>query len=291
MAPKPAPEIDWVAVRHEYETTDISVRALQRRFGIKSDTAIIRRRDKGNWRKDQHAIAARLVTEAVADMAADGKNAGEIGKYKSINTIEGSATPVPNPAEALHTPHTTAAHIESEPAHTPNSAPPTRQQLRDRTRDREDETVVNRARSMAQIQADAIREQLENATKMRALGLAIAESLAIAASSPDVEQRQAAQRALLSINPDKETFAGLAKAAQSLLDGSTAMQRKVLGMDRPLGSTGGQGGPQVTRPVGELLKRLSLESLMKMREVATEASRLPPPEPEIDNPQDELANA
>src|SRR4051794_4132289 len=54
-----SPKIAWDAVRRDYETLPIGLRALTRRHGIRSDNQVRRRRDKEGWRRDTWSIAAQ----------------------------------------------------------------------------------------------------------------------------------------------------------------------------------------------------------------------------------------
>src|SRR4051812_21970521 len=69
-----SPKIAWDAVRRDYETLPIGLRALTRRHGIRSDNQVRRRRDKEGWRRNVAGIAAerrRLMEGADAEAPAD----------------------------------------------------------------------------------------------------------------------------------------------------------------------------------------------------------------------------
>jgi hypothetical protein len=69
-AGKCRPAILWSAVRRDYETSLIGLRALARRYGIRSDNQIRRRRRKEGWQRDKAAIVARLWASGDAATAA-----------------------------------------------------------------------------------------------------------------------------------------------------------------------------------------------------------------------------
>src|SRR5690348_16788733 len=60
------PEIPWAAVRRDYEIQPIGLRALARRYGIRSDNQIRRRRDKEGWQRDETAIARTLLLQGAS---------------------------------------------------------------------------------------------------------------------------------------------------------------------------------------------------------------------------------
>lgn len=254
--PKAKQEPDWAKIRAEWQESEISDVQLAERWGFKSTTTVRRQRLREGWARDIDAIAAKIVTQAV------------VGKER----VRTSSALTRNEADIGLA--DTKAGEPSDFNDKERVRPQTRQEVSRATKDSDD---LGTARHLANVHAQAIRQQIgigELAISVGTIFLDQIEALA----GDDVDRIQRAQAALLSINPEKDTLAGVIKAIAGLLETGVKIKRLALGMDilkNPEGVTPSQvaGG----RAASKVIERLDLETLMKLRGAAQEIARLPPP--------------
>lgn len=238
--------VDWRAIRAEYETTDVSDAALAKRWGFRSATTIARRRQVEGWTRDVEAVAANLVTKAVAGTARDPRR-----RRPDAHTQPGAHTPPleQTPAAAAQK---TAGVGKKTPARTSETAPaaptpPTHTPARTGW-DQSEADKLETAKDLATIRAEAIADQLATADDMVQTGKAWLQSLMALASSPCAEpiwpEPFHIARARIAAVSDKDTISSVMKAVASLLTEGVRIQREALGMSLS-GKADPAGGDQV----------------------------------------------
>lgn len=261
-----ASKIDWVAVRREYETTDISRRQLARRWGMASDNSIRRRAAEENWVKDTEAITAGLVTAAVA------KDLSKRTAHKPAQTQDDSQ----HGAISQDGAQDVDAERVEPPLRTPNV-----RAIQTEERDRADAQGVETARDLASIHATAIREQVILADKVVEVGERLLD--VIRAALDDDPARRMKSQNTLQINSRTDGLAASIDAAVKLLDKGVGIKRRALGMDvvknamefgSPVGSRA--LGERKEQDVRDILKKFDLEQLIALSDAAEEVEKLRP---------------
>ncbi len=296
-APRSRSSIDWGAVRRDYENTDIAVRALARRFGIRSENAIRRKVHAEGWTRDIEAITARLTTRAVAMQHAappadriepeDGRPTDpdppppehapeeDPARRPARRTRPGAKTPVPIEGRTW-----TAADDHTEEDRPPEAARGVRKWSRGDEDSLPGDQDVRTAQELADIHARAISEQLRYGDHAVDVALVTLNHIRRLLGATDPEAIGEARARLTLLSPERETLAGIMKSAGELLERGIQVKRKALGMDHLKAPPGvGPGDPlgQVAiQEVQSLLSALDPEALRALRDVTLRASRLPP---------------
>ena len=256
----------WQQIREEYETTDATVDGLARKHGLKSANSIRRKIQSDGWKRNQEAIAAHVTTRTIGEAAVE---EGPPTRSRGPQTIQKNIS----------------AHIRAEEARarTPTideagedvSPPPERAAALET-----EEQEIATARGVAGHNAKVILQQLRSGEEVEGVGLTVLRAISAYLCASDEDVMPLARR-LIGLNPDRETMQGLMLAATNLVKSGTAMKRQALAMDviaKGAAQSGGEGAAVV--PVkgagARLLGHLSVEAMMKMRQVAAEAARLPP---------------
>ena len=153
------------------------------------------------------------------------------------------------------------------------------------------------ARGLAGLHIQANAEQLVNAQRMKLVGNLMLARIMTALSVPNEPEGAEARNALMAINAERETLAGLLKATSDLMERAATMERRVLGMDPKAGPQGpiaatslqpyGGGPVRSSSEVAKLAQGLPPDILMSLRQAAVAVAKLPPaqrpgmtPEPE-----------
>lgn len=153
------------------------------------------------------------------------------------------------------------------------------------------------ARGLAGLHIQANAEQLVNAQRMKLVGNLMLARIMTALSVPNDPEGVEARNALMAINAERETLAGLLKATSDLMERAATMERRVLGMDPKAGPQGpiaatslqpyGGGPVRSSSEVAKLAQGLPPDILMSLRQAAVAVAKLPPaqrpgltPEPE-----------
>lgn len=249
--------VDWRTIRAEYEQTDVSDTALAQRWGFKSGTTIARKRLAEGWTRDVEAVAANLVTRAVAGTARDPSFCRR--RQNDQATTPRRASSVLPPAEVV------------APEKKPDLAT-----AHSRGWDLSEADKLATAKDLATIRAEAIAAQLATADRMVTAGNLWLESLVAIASARDhsVESgqqsdfRDAVGR--VSSVSDKDTISSLMKSVASLLAEGVRIQREALGMATPLPKNEGPApaGSSGHRPQ-DVLVLLDQQTLERMSQAAT----------------------
>jgi len=275
----------WDEIRRLYETTPIGVPSLQKKYGFASRTTINRRKAKEGWKKQvDELISVAAAEQIVAD----------IRREQEAQAPAPEPEPDPAVVQAIQEMRIYDPVPESDPAPEPASDEAEHVRAADVGRSgmvpsvedlesRRDAVVVQ----MAGIHADRIRAQLTRAGEMQQVGTGILR-LIMAATVPanttdgvTLALKQQAVMNLCGVNPDRETLAGLLKAACDILSKGIGLERQVLGIATPEKTKVGVGvvitnntGPAADpSSPGKVLKSLDTKSAWKMRELLAEASR------------------
>ena len=136
---------------------------------------------------------------------------------------------------------------------------------------------------MAEIHAAALRRHIALSDKLIAMGEVLADNVRIAATpvpdeAPDsVKRAQAlAVQRLTSINVDKETMQGMAKAASAVIQMGVSLQRKSLGMDVEAMASRAPQGPIESSDAVKALKQMPAAVLQQLRDLALARTRTRP---------------
>lgn len=275
----------WDEIRRLYETTPIGIPSLARKYGFSSKTTINRRKAKEGWAKQVDELisvsAAELIVadirrtqEAQAPDPDPGPDPAVMQAIQEMRVYD----PVLKPESA--TAHASAQADEAEYVRAADVGQSGMVPSVDDLEDRRDAVVAQ----MAGIHAERIRTQLAHAGELQQVGTGILR-LIMAATTPATDQvtlarRQHAVASLCGVNPDRETMAGLLKAASDVLSKAISLERLVLGIG-PQERTK-VGAVVITNPApasadpsspGRVLKGLDTQSAWKLREVLAEASR------------------
>ena len=256
---KPAQDM-WVKIRHEWEKVGLSDRTLANRWGFKSGNSILRRRNAEGWTRDIESVTTRLVTQAVA-------NVGDVSEGAHAPTKPRTQAPQASPISKNMlngTEHRAISYL------TRDSGVKGRQVAQ---RDLDDAQDMRTARGLAEVHAKAIADQVEISDAGVSVVNAILGHLTVILTSLDMDEVKDSRDRLLAINPDKDTMAGHMKAAGVLMEQSIKIKRMALAMDVM------RDAEPPLPPAGrteEIIKRLDVDTLMKMRQTALEVSRMSP---------------
>lgn len=223
----------------------------------------------------------RLEKERAHSKSADPKKPKEFqhvpdGKEPSARPKKKAAPPPPpEPDEPGAPRESTSVHF-SEPPIVPTPEEP-------------DALRVKLARGLAAMHIQVNAEHLANGQRMELVGNVLLARIlqAIAPADGDPSIAAEARLALMSINSEKETLAGLVAAAERLLVKGGDLRRRALSMDPPRTNLGGAPAVFGTKPLGDgpvqsapelmkLAQGLPPDVLMKLRQAAAEIAKLPP---------------
>jgi hypothetical protein len=136
--------------------------------------------------------------------------------------------PIPGDPACAHPPHG-----EHSGDRTPSTGRKTHYRVAARRIEREiiDTADLATARGLAELHARAIIVQNRMAEKMMQTGSELLDHVRTLLSDEDVDVRGVALQALTAVNIDKDTLAGIVKAASQTIREGMTLQRKALGMD------------------------------------------------------------
>lgn len=147
---------------------------------------------------------------------------------------------------------------------------------------REEEAALDvaTAKGLAEIHAAAIRRHthmadrlLDAATSIIALTQVAMMPLPPDATEADIECQQRAIQRLTAVNGDKETLAGLLRAAAAVAQSAVMIQRKSLGMEDTQASEAIGSRPVESAKAPAVLAQLPLNVLSELREYAMRKTR------------------
>lgn len=214
-------DVDWAVIRREYETTDVSDNALAQRWGYKSANTVQRRRIREGWTREIEAVAASLVTRAVAGM---GRDAHTPHTHAEPQQDQGFAPPA---GQGVCAPEAKTAALSPPPA---SPAPPPAG-THVTARNASEQVKLSTATDLASIRVSAIRRQLDAAERMIRTGEAILAAIeAVISTDGDAFAYRLALLRLRAMNPDKDTISTLGKTAAGMIAEGVKVQRDALGM-------------------------------------------------------------
>lgn len=254
-------DVDWAAIRKEYETTDISDLALSKRWGFRSGTSITRKRQHEGWTRDLEAVTGVLVTRAIADTAHDPK--------RHTHTPHTHTAPQQNQASGVEEDFDVCAN--------PGNGPGRSADARAHAQAGETDDVLNTAIDLAAIRSAAIRRQLDAAAEMQKLGRALIDCMLQVATAPvEAGGKYVDARArLTAINAEKDSLSTLMKAASGLLSDATKIERQALGLEAAKGEEEAPAEQRRLRPE-DVLPLLDARTLEVLGEAASKAATMRP---------------
>jgi hypothetical protein len=246
----------WAEMKHEFETTEIGIRELARKFGQKSHTTVLRRQQKEGWRKDPNMIAANVATNSVIDMVLAAGADGELGGAQS--GASGANPPVPLAPPFSNLDDVLEETTKKEPPRTIGELAVADQA-----------GAVRAGKRMAAVQQQQILKEIAKSDQIIAFGTTLIDQLSILISSSDEDLvRQIASR-LRMVGSKTESLSGLVRAAVATVDKGLAIRRKALSMEaKLLPNAAGAGGEDPPEQVKEVLTTLSMEKMMELRRAA-----------------------
>ena len=250
----------WVKIRHEWEKIGLSDRTLANRWGFRSANSILRRRSSEGWKRDIDSVTTRLVTQAVASVGASKSAHMEITSPHTSGTV--------NHQINQHMLNGTEQKAITEL--TRGNSVRGRQAAQ---HDLDDARDMRTARGLAEVHTQAIADQVEIAEAGAYVVSAVLGHLTVILTSLDMDEVKDSRDRLMAINPEKDSMAGHMKAAGVLMEQCVKIKRLALAMDV---TRDAEPPPPPASRTQEIIKRLDVETLMKMRQTALEVSRLSP---------------
>ena len=279
---KKTPE-QWDLIRREYESTDISIDALSRKYGLASGTSVRRRIASNSWTRNPEAIAVYITTREIAGTTPENAPFRVSTATKKVRKTASAHILFSEQSEDMPpSPYTEEA---SGPVADATRAPPTIYQSGKRAPApvgvEVGERELQTAGGLARQNIDVIRQQITSGDTIEQTGLDVLIKIQqYLTAEPESDVMTQAVRRLIGVNPDRETLAQLMMAATSLVKAGTAMKRQALAMDVVVkGADGALAGGAVVPIKGagaRLLQHMSPEAMKAMRVAALEASRLSP---------------
>ena len=282
-----AMDVDWDAVRLDYETTGVSLDQLCARHGIPWKTTLFRKARKCGWQRlgtevvarlsvleaaGEHTdVAAALANAARAEVAAGARQPGT--SRRKSKKHDADASPTGDAAGGASQPGISRRKSEKHDgdAPPPLARPPVPDALT---------AELLTMQAIARLHSERIRRQLAIAAEIEEVGLAVLRQvkayLDLPLDADDDEARLALQRRvnrLVGANPDRETLSGLMKAAADVIARGVTLERHALGMDTVKGelpADPAQSAPPGTRSAAasRLIGALDMDVAMRVRDAA-----------------------
>lgn len=263
-----AKPVDWPAIKREYMTTEVSDAALAARWGFKSPTTITRKRVQEGWRRDVKQVAAGLVAKAVAGTARDRATHRGHTSHTHAGPSENNDLEPQRGSDVCVEPENGATRA-AQP-----EQPLTRKEVQLQARDEAEAESLATATDLAQVQADAIRQQLHLGDRLASVGSAFLELLeTVAKAEPHSQEYHEAVARLDALKTGKDTLNTLMKSTAGLVESGVKMQRKALRMDGtgPGGDDAGKSQPSQQRRMEDVLPLLPLAVLEAVAQAANQA--------------------
>ncbi len=263
-------DVDWAAIRLEWETSSKSDQAIADQYGFRSATTILRARKQGAWHRTKAVEQASRVARAVKDTPLDPRATADVcvrpdahthaelqqirasAAQNGLGVCEVSGDGADRAAAGQPAGGTSVAHIHTKAG---TAVADTREQ-----------SAARYMRDLDLIRVEAIKRQLAMADRLRTTGEKILYAVDVLFCHPHERvsvDHLWAHQALRSVNPDKDTITGVTKSAAGMLQIAGEMERKALGMEGGARRSEDAGDkPAVgVRPedVLPLLSQLSLE--------------------------------
>ncbi len=271
----------WAEIREEFETTDIGLRALAKKYGIKSHATIKRRVDSENWRRDVPSVAAHIATQNVLQSL---ENEPALGGSQG-----GSSPPVEQPPESQNHAEKIGETVKSEVVEKGGSqggsSPPFKPTSLAIS---EQVGAIRAARRMATAQEQQLLREIELANATIGISASMIQMLNTAITTEDPAEATKIISRFKALGGKMESFSSLLKAALAGVEKGVAMRRKALGMEPrggiPAPGAGAAGQAELPEQVQQMLPALSTEQLMELRRTAAmlnEKMRLAQPQAHI----------
>ena len=287
-----ARDVDWVAIRQEWENSDVTDAQLATLWGFGSKTTIARRRTGEGWTRNLAAVADALAASAVREAGVPGPVSRHVSGHVSAGHMGASGTNTP--AQNAATAGVGAFGVSRNGANRGSGAEGD-EDLAHGGEGYHLEPVADRGglgapddlvRARVRVKARQIRSS-ERMIETSELFIDLLHTIATASlSSPLGHQAiEDAKLRLQAINPDKDSVSTLVKSFQSMAEGGFKLLRQALGMDlderKPAAAGAGQGdGPHASsgapQLMGRALELMDEGTLMKIRDVTVQLGRMSP---------------
>jgi hypothetical protein len=235
----------WAEMRTEFETTEIGIRELARKYGIKSHTTVLRRVETENWKKQPGEIAANIATEAVIDrvLAADSSAEKTTQKPPENAKDQEKKRDSANPATGVFAGPLAVADQSG---------------------------AVRAGRRMALVQQRQLLKEIEVADQVIGLSTDILSLLTAVLKEEDLAKANLIVSRFSAIGGKTESFSGLMRAATASLDKGISIRRRALNMEAKLGIGNQMPGAAADAPeqVKKMLPSLSTDQLLELRRAA-----------------------
>jgi hypothetical protein len=259
MSPRTTPrDLPWGEIRRQWETSEISVKALARQHGIASKTTVLRRLTDEGWKRDADVVEAR---QAFADSILDAGAIEGTAEDGAVRTIVAGWKPrgyrPPDPREAASQPKPgalrTAVAVQADGMDA--------ESLVACSLERRRETSFARQMALACVAQDTGLLLLRRVQGVLQPPCGDGDDAADAAALGNLQR-------LIRINPDRETLAGLVTTGTKAIELGVALERRALAGDGSVKPAPGSEAPASLAPKGggmELLKRMDVDTALKMR--------------------------
>lgn len=256
--------LDWTEIRRQHEEDGYSISALTRIHKVPSRTTIARRAKAEEWQMSAVDVPPPpnpKPRQPTSDPA-----------------------PQPEPAPAPEPPKPELPPFD-ETEIIPMAEIVAEQALFTAAADIQDEKFepeVMGPERLAQLHTERIKDQLVIASRVTGAGMQVFEIISTLLDADDdpltVARASIALRKLTNVNPDRDTLAGLLKAAADVVSKGLDIERRALGMDLRRSAPPERGSDQptnplsvladTTRPGARLIKMLDADMAFKLREMA-----------------------
>jgi hypothetical protein len=261
---QPPPVID---MRTADETTGAEVRRAAGRMVAIAGNIV---------RADEHAARHGLPRTSLAQSE---KPKGKSRKPQNSDQAETAPEPPPEPAAAARSTDVPPQQESAGGRPGDDDFSPMRE-VPIPPEDFADAAAVRTASDLARLHVGAVRRQLLTAQRLRLVSDLVLARIFVAVGAPTAEEAGEARGALMFLNPERETLAGLLKATADVEERAAAMERRALAMDP---RTGAAPPPPPEPPVP--INAVSIEKLvvgvpegvlMQLRTAAAQLAKLPP---------------
>ena len=245
--PKPPPRVpppsehisgmNWIEVRRQYEVDGLSAAALTQQYRLKSRTTIARRVQAEGW------VSPRVP--------------------KPSQLIKADPDPMPEPP---------APEVEIIPMATIVAEKALEDTARDLVGSGASGEIIG-PNALAELHTQRIKEQLALSKEVSGTGrqvFSLIRQMLDPGADPETEiAARTAMLRLTNVNPDKDTLAGLMKAAADVIKVGVSLERQALGMDvRRKPGDANDPLPEMRSPkrtAAKLIEALDADTAYKLR--------------------------
>ena len=241
----------WAEMRREFESTEIGIRELARKYGIRSHTTVLRHVNDEDWRKQPAEIAANIATEGVIDTLLAASSVAKSGSAAPLQGPPGNIKDTDGSSDSSNK----RTGFEAGPLAVAN------------------QSGAGRAgRRMALVQQEQLLKEIRVADQVLDVSTRMLTMLMEVMQEEDLLRANQIVSRFSAIGGKTESFSGLVRAATAALEKGVTMRRRALNMEGKLGlgaAGTGQNGGDIPEQVKTLLPTLSTTELLELRRAAT----------------------